>query len=437
MATDGPLGRAVLGLSLLLLLGILGVVWIRKTGRSERALAGCALIGLSVLLAWKHGFTRQPSHDVLFFGLLAVVPFAGAALAGTNAPPNRLGLVLTLVVAGGAVAGGGLDHVANGWEHFADNTRDLVRPWSMRQRCQQRYDALATEWDLPRLAALIGSDTVDELSCDQGIVLLNRWNYRPRPIFQSYSAYTPCLLADNAAFFRSERAPRFLLVSLLALDDRLPTSEDGPALLEIFRRYRLVAEESDFLLLKRREKTPEFPPNEVLWEGSVGFYESVQLTELSGSTPFVHVQIDDTRTGRLCKLLFRPPELSLRVRTEDGEETLYRLIPALASTGFLLKPLLRDNTDIAHWYRGARFPCGRLCRGGFASSACMLRHTDPCCRRECLGSPLTRLCPWTGVYGTEAQVQKGRNLNLFICIRTVAAVTSVFMRRTVGRRSAG
>src|SRR5262249_22146533 len=195
----------------------------------------------------------------------------------------------------------------------------------------------------------------DQLSCDQALVLLNRWNYRPRPVFQGYSAYTPALLADNAAFFRGGGGPRFLLWRLRAVDDRLPASEDGPALLEVFRRYRPVAEEGGFVLLERQPPSANVARTAV-WEGDGDLDEEVRLDGLAGTAHVVTIRIEDTSGGKLTKLFFRPPPIFLRVRTDDGAESRYRLIPALASAGFLLDPLLRDDDDVMRWYRGDAVP---------------------------------------------------------------------------------
>ncbi len=351
MATDGPSWRVWLALIILVLLAILAAILARSTGRKVKPLVGFVLLGVSVLLAWKHGFTRQPSHDVLFFSFVVLVPFAGAALS----PPGRIGLGLTTAIVALALIGRGTFSPADWCNHLVANTHDLVTPLALRERCQQQYEALAAEWALPRLSAIIGEETVDQLSSDQGVVLLNRWNYRPRPVFQGYSAYTPRLLDDNAAFFRGERAPRFVLWRLDALDDRLPTSEDGPALLEILYCYRLVAEEHGFQLLERRTSQPTITAaREVLWTGTAGFNEEVSLGGLPGAAHIVRIQVVDSARGKLTKLLFRPPPLFLRVRQTDGEESRYRLIPALVSAGFLLNPLLRDDEDVRRWFVGEK-----------------------------------------------------------------------------------
>ncbi len=54
-----------------------------------------------------------------------------------------------------------------------------------------------------------------------------------------------------------------------------------------------------------------------------------------------------TLLGRLAAALFRPPALTLRVRTLNGTEQSYRFIPALGAGGFLLSPMVDDPSSFA------------------------------------------------------------------------------------------
>ena len=53
----------------------------------------------------------------------------------------------------------------------------------------------------------------------------NQWS--PRPVLQSYSAYTKELSLQNAAHLLGERAPRNVLFNVQPIDNRLPSLEDG------------------------------------------------------------------------------------------------------------------------------------------------------------------------------------------------------------------
>jgi hypothetical protein len=356
MAVEGSLWRDLLALGLLALLATLALTLRRTPLWHGRRRAALALVALAVLLEWRHGFIRPSSHCHLFFLHARLVPFSIVALAGAAAA-GRTSLALTAAAVG--LACGGYGQVSDVWKRptrIVINARDLLTPLALRQRCQEHRDRLTAAVALPRLAARIGDEPVDLLSADQKTLLLNGLRYRPRPVFQSYVAYTPRLLADNAAFFRSERAPRWVLCRLEPIDDHYPTSEDGPALLELLRRYRPVAEEAGVVLLERRADEPRTEPARVVWQGTVDLGEEVLLPEASpGTIRRVKIDVEDTLRGRLTKLVGRPPPLFLRVRHAGGTAT-YRLIPALARTGFLLDPLVTDATDLARLGCGEALP---------------------------------------------------------------------------------
>src|SRR5262249_51590376 len=134
---------------------------------------------------------------------------------------------------------------------FLDGARMALHPGNLRDRMEQLREELARRYALPRIAARVGDAPVDAFSYEQGVVLLNRLNWTPRPIFQAYSAYTPYLQAINAQFFASESAPKYLIFQLLGFDGRLPVLEDGQALLEVVKRYHPVLTEGSNLLLER------------------------------------------------------------------------------------------------------------------------------------------------------------------------------------------
>ena len=52
-------------------------------------------------------------------------------------------------------------------------------------------------WLAHSTKAAVAGESIDILSVGQGLLLLHGFDYRPRPIFQGYSAYTPRLAASD------------------------------------------------------------------------------------------------------------------------------------------------------------------------------------------------------------------------------------------------
>lgn len=323
----------------------------------RESLLGCVLLCVCLFLVWKHGFVRQSSHAPYFFAFLLFVPFAiEGLLAGQTTRFFRVALLTTLVAIG--IFGRGPIPAAGLWlNRFVTNGAFVLAPVQRKRDLVQAEEKLAHEWALPELGRWVGEESVDLLSSGQGVVFLNNFSYRPRPIFQSYSAYTPDLLERNAAFYRSEGAPSFVLCRWQPIDGRFPAMEDGAALLEIFCRYRLVAQEKGFLLLKRRSDDGSGavePP--ILLQRTIAFEEEVRLDQLGSAPKLLSLHIEDTLRGRITKALFRSPTLSMQVNTSDGRSYSFRLIQGMTETGFLVDPMIRDHDDLAALYRGHPLP---------------------------------------------------------------------------------
>lgn len=327
--------------------------------RRRGNLLGLALLSASLFLAWKHGFTRQGSHTPHFFNYLLFVPFAVEGLLGGAKAWTILRAGLTAATVILAVLGGGPLPAPDVWlNRLRHNGTVVLAPVQLKRALDERHEARADEWALPTIQKQVGRELTDQISAAQGVVLLNRLNYRPRPVFQSYSAYTPELLARNADFYRSERAPAFVLWKLDPLDGHFPAMEDGPTLLEIFRCYRPVLREKGFLLLKRLADSDGASATQrrVLLRRALAFDEEVLLDDLGTAAKILAVRIEDSTWGRLRKAVFRPPPLFLNLHATDGRTYTYFLISGMAAAGFLLDPLLRGDEDVADLYAGRSLP---------------------------------------------------------------------------------
>jgi hypothetical protein len=273
--------------------------------------------------------------------------------------PRRLlrGLLVAAMFGVCWVGGRDIPALSAWWGRLRDNGRALLAPRSFAENWAAERSARAAEWALPNIAARVEREPVDLLSCSQDVLLLNGLNYRSRPAFQSYSAYTPALLEANAALYRGDRAPAYVLWRFEPIDEHPPALEDGPALLEIFRRYRLVQSEKGFLLLQRRPGPIDpVPPRRVLRQQSLDFGEELDLSDLPAVPQVVTIKISDSLRGKVRKALYHPPLLSLRVTTADGRRHTFRLVPGMSAAGFLLNPLLRSDEDVAKLYRGQALP---------------------------------------------------------------------------------
>jgi hypothetical protein len=317
------------------------------------------LLGPGLFLGWKHGLIRHDGHPFIFFGMAMFVALLLPRLlepATSGHTGRALGGLLACCAAGTLLTSDRVKPDFFEWNLVDQTEANLAAALSPRARRDELEADRARqeeEWRLDRVRAEVGGASLDELSCAQGVVLLNGFNWHPRPVFQSYTAYTPALLRLNADFFRSDTAPEYVLISFAPVDGRLGATEDSLALLDILRRYHPVVAEKEFVLFRRvppdQETAP--PQPEVVCRRTIHFDEDVSLEDVPGEYQFLSLRFAPSLSGRVWGAVFKRDRVFLDLRTASGA-TLERrrLVPAMAGEGFLINPLVDTTADFVRLY---------------------------------------------------------------------------------------
>jgi hypothetical protein len=225
---------------------------------------------------------------------------------------------------------------------------EIVRPKRRAQRFAEARMATEKAYPVKNLRAIVGEETIDAINWDQYSVLREHLNYRPRPVFQSYSAYTPGLLRQNLRFYQNASAPQFVFARLQSIDSRFPAQEDCLLLEELPRRYAIAKEAGDFLLLRRKPVQPcgdllreKFPMRDV----SCG--QEIELPEAANCALEMRAMFKPSIYGAARSFLVQPAEISLVLTDGAARPHTARLIPQVGEAGFLVQPLLESEKDFA------------------------------------------------------------------------------------------
>jgi hypothetical protein len=180
---------------------------------------------------------------------------------------------------------------------------------------------------------------VDMLGLSQGLLIANQSPYRPRPVFQSYMAYTPRLARENAAFLAGDGAPRWLLFNPESIDNRFPAIDDAALWPQLLTLYQPAGQVDRFLLLERRT-TPR-PWRLVPLGGADAVTDSPIAVPPTGGGPiWARIDVAETPAERLTTALFAAPYLYVDVVFVTNAVWRARLVPAIARDGFLLSPVV-------------------------------------------------------------------------------------------------
>jgi hypothetical protein len=344
---------------------LLGVATILLTGTArshhrKRASAIALVLAGALFFGWKQGFLRADMHVLNSF---VFIQFAVAAVWVFLSPSGRakrflfVGGTGALVLSywGMALARPRLPHAVRDvvTRNLVQNPGDLINIGATRDRFRHAIAESRAAHALPKMTALVDRAPVDVFGYEQAIALLNRLNYRPRPIFQSHLVYTPDLVRWNGEFFAGPRAPEFVLFKFQTIDNRIPAADDSSVLEIILRGYEPVECERGYLLWRTKGGRIELPPKRLVGSGQARFGERVEVPEAAGSL-WLQVDVEATLLGKLTGMLYKPAPLEIELNTSAGESKVRRLTVPLARSGFPVSPLLLAPSDIVALLRGSQ-----------------------------------------------------------------------------------
>lgn len=306
-----------------------------------------------LFLSWKHGFIRADGHQLVFYFAVLALAVGAPRLLDDDPRERWVNQILLILAAGLALRGAELATPGLAGSAFATLKERMQRhvelalhPGTLRAKFDQTLAAVRQEVPLPLIHQVVGDRPLDIIGFEQDVVTVHRFNHTPRPVFQSYSAYTPRLARLNREFFESAQAPEFVLFKLQTIDGRLETMDDSLVIDLLTQRYRYLFTEHGFSLWQRKP-APAGPlaiPSPVRTV-TVRLGESVGLADLRDHRVWVRMEYRLNLLGRLRRLLFKPPPMRLLVTEESGATSSLRLPGPLGETGFMLNPFIRDTSE--------------------------------------------------------------------------------------------
>lgn len=186
--------------------------------------------------------------------------------------------------------------------------------------------------------------TSDIYSYNQAILITsgNKWN--PRPVFQSYSAYTTKMAQINANHLKNSNAPDHIFFRIEPIDNRLPALEDGASWPTLLSRYKPISTTKDYIILnKESENDAKFQPIHSI---TAKMNDTIQLGYRFPI--FASIEIRQSSLGQIFSLIFKPSPLIIELETSKTHR--YRFISNMAEAGFILSPLIETTNEFNKLY---------------------------------------------------------------------------------------
>jgi hypothetical protein len=208
------------------------------------------------------------------------------------------------------------------------------------------------------VADAVSGGTVDDVPSETDVVYANRWHWRPRPVFQSYSAYTPALDQMNAAHLDGRDTADHIIMQWGDIDDRHPLLDDTASWRALFDKYDPEIRRTDFLVLKHRV-TSRYRDPQLLGSVTATWYSDVSVpnSEPAGLT-MMRAELNRGLYGVLLGALFRNSPVYLHATCASGVQSRWRVNRANLRDGALVAYLPQTLGEVAPYFgqAGANAP---------------------------------------------------------------------------------
>jgi len=303
--------------------------------------------------AYKNFVTRQDSDHmpVVFFQLALAAVMAMSTTRAIRSTFLFACLSIALAACGAIMA----------VRVFKPNPRDLAASitgipsrlvsyvdfQNTAQRLGAEFQAKIQSERLPEsILQKIGTDLVDVIPHNILAVKASGVAWNPRPVFQSYSAYTPYLDRMNGEHIRTNGAERGI-ISLQSIDDRIPFVDEPLVWRALLDNYDFEYQTTEMALLRRRNQ-PKFAQEIAEGETTASWGQTIDLPPTRpGEFVVMRTKISQSLAGSLTKLAFRPSVVNAKMTFASGLVLDGRVIPANVEDGWIISPFPTDQARLA------------------------------------------------------------------------------------------
>ena len=204
---------------------------------------------------------------------------------------------------------------------------------------------------------ILKNKKIDIVPIEISLVAANQLNWKPRPIFQSYAAYTKRLDQINSESLKKEQRD-YLLYQFLSIDGRHPFFDEPETLFNIFCNYKISSDVNNFvsmpalsnlMILEKRQSgicSSETQAKKL----SIGWNQPTKVSE--GFMVRAAIKFEYSIWGKVCKALFRIPPVLMNVNFMNGLNYSYRILPENSENGIIVSHLPINDLEALYFFKG-------------------------------------------------------------------------------------
>lgn len=347
MALPGPISHILLFIAASFSI-IFAIIYSVKRDKIASGFFLALAFSLFLYNSFKAGFVRHDAHAIIASSSLLFASIMLCFLFSNKS--TRLSLFISLItwaLIDSTYSESSTKSSISRIQYVYINSLNAINKWiDNPEELFNNYDkelmAIKEKMNIPNL-----DGSCDIFSFEQSILIAsgNKWN--PRPIFQSYAAYTPKLAKLNEQHFRSSNAPDNVLFVLQPIGMHFPSLEDGLSWPALFDNYKSTKFGNGILYLKKDvciQKESSFKT--LLINDKCKLGQEILLPHTTDKL-FIEIDIRPTFLGKIFNLLYKLPTLEIITTSDDNQERSFQTVSNMMRTGFFISPLVQNTEQLA------------------------------------------------------------------------------------------
>jgi len=200
----------------------------------------------------------------------------------------------------------------------------------------------------------VKGSSVDVVGYLASHVYYNDLNYKPRPIFQSYSAYTSNLLKINAQKYEGCCGPDYVLFHFGSIDNRHPFWDDARMYFPLMTNYRIIDTITnlplgvEFLVFKK-DAIKYQSKEHILLDTIIQINTDVKIPA-SDKLLYLEIECEETILGKIKMFLYQPSEVRISLTDAFGSSDCHRIILPVMEAGVPINHKVKNKEDAYHFF---------------------------------------------------------------------------------------
>jgi len=366
MAIQGPSWHVYVGLISILSLVLLFIYSVRENKRNTLFFL---LLNLGILFsAFKYGFVRHDLHILcffrvylLFFGLFLIITpqeISKTKKISYSIISLNTFMILILMFSIYLVAPWILnDNIMTKSSSYGLAASFLTNPTLFHETVESHKERIRKDYPLgQQIVEYIDGKAVDIFPWDIALCWAYNFNWYPRPVFQSYSAYTQHLDKINSKHFTANSSPQAILYAYKSIDGRYPLFDEPATFRSILCNYTYLNKSGEFIVLKHSINAGKCDSEVTLGTIKAKIGQIIQIPKYNNGFVFGYIELNYSLLGKIMRILYKPSTAYVQFRFKFKDTTYYskkfRFIPDVAKNGVLLSQYVGNINDLKRIFSG-------------------------------------------------------------------------------------